>query len=158
MLCVSGVVACATASSSSSSGPLRWSGDFRNGGGYSSAILSPGTPADAAGYGNVVLTPEANVPDRTRVDLSVSVRLADEKQLGWAVLMGRCGSAPAPVTGLNEFPIIDVGNNGTGSVRAVLPFALDEHASYHANVYKGSRNTDEGEVMMCANLERTGKR
>ena len=153
-LCVLGVAGCASASHSGKSGPLRLSGDFRAPVGYSSAVFSKDATAHASSYGTVSLTPLEDAPDRTRVELSVTVPTRSGEQLAWGILQGSCGSANAPVTGPSEFPLIDIGPNGSGIVRATLPFRLDSVASYHANVYTSSRFTFQDQVLMCADLER----
>lgn len=156
-LAVVGAVGCAVASSSNTAGPLRWTGDFRMPSGYSSAVLAPGnnTPA-ATAYGALTLTPDASDSAVTRADLSVTIPAATGRQLAWAVLLGACGSAAATVTGSNEFPLIDISSSGAGTVRTSLPFRLDEHETYHANIYNSTRSSDQGEVVMCANLARAG--
>jgi hypothetical protein len=62
-----------------------------------------------------------------------------------------------PVIGAMQFPTISIANSGNGFVRANLPIAMDSHASYHANVYWSSQATDVSNVMMCANLELSGR-
>ena len=153
-LCIAGAAGCASATHSGHNGPLRLSGDFRAPLGYSSGTFDKTATGHASSYGTLTLTPEEDAPDRTRAELSVTVPTHSGDQLAWGVLSGPCGSANAPVTGPSEFPLIDIGANGTGLVRAVLPFHLDSVESYHANVYTTSRFTFQDQVLMCANLER----
>jgi hypothetical protein len=62
-----------------------------------------------------------------------------------------------PVIGTMQFPTISIANSGNGFVRANLPMAMDPHTSYHANIYWSSQATDVSNVMMCANLEVSGR-
>ena len=150
---------CAVSASSSTAGPLRFAGDFRMPSGYSSAVLAPGANTSAAtAYGSITLTPDASDSSVTRADVSVTIPSATGRQLAWAVLLGPCGSATATVTGSNEFPLIDISSSAAGTVHTSLPVRLDEHATYHANIYNSSRSNDQGEVIMCANLARAGHR
>ncbi len=151
--------ACATSSRAVTSGPLRWSGDFRKPSGYNSAMMVPNaTTASASAYGSITLTPDPDAAERTQVDLSITVPGAIGSQIAWAVFMGPCGSSGPLVTGPNEFPPLDVGGSGSATFRAPVAFGMDEHSTYHANVYNTGHVTDQGDVMMCANLERQGSR
>ena len=96
--------------------------------------------------------PEQGVARRYRVELSISAPMEPSTHLAWAIFSGPCGTPSPAVAGLNEFPAIEIGSGGGGSVHAVMALSLDPRGSYHANVYWSSRASDVSNVMMCANL------
>jgi hypothetical protein len=154
------LTACAskTSSVSTSSGPARWTGTFRQSQSAATAVVGPATPGRAAGYGSITLTPVAGDTGRVRVELSINAPVAPGTQVGWAVFMSSCGSPTPPITGANEFPTIEVANSGSGAVRTVMSMRLDPRVTYHANVYWAPQVTDVSNVMMCANLSLTSGR
>ena len=138
--------------------PTRWSGSFKTSQMAASAVIGPATPGRAAGYGTISLTSVATTPASTRVELSVSAPVAPGSQVAWALFTGPCGSPSPPIAGPNEFPRIDVANNGAGNVRTVMAITLDPRTSYHANVYWSAQVSDVSNVMMCANVTLAGAR
>jgi hypothetical protein len=117
------------------------------------AVIGPGQTGHAAGYGTVKLTPVAGNSPTVQAEVSISAPVPPGSQLAWAVFPGPCGTMSGPVMGAMQFPTIEIANSGNGFVRGNLPFSLDPHASYHANIYWSSQATDVSNVMMCANLE-----
>jgi len=145
-------VGCASHKSGGSRGPgpARWTGAFKPEGG-SAVIGSELSRARSTGYGTITLTPVSDQQGRVKVDLSVTTSVTST-QVAWALFEGPCGAPTPPVIAVNQFPTIEVGNNGSGLVRAELPMTLDTRATYHANVYWTGRATDVTNVMMCAKL------
>ena len=152
LLMLAAGVGCAshTSSSSSRTGPARWTGAFKPEGG-SAVIGSELSRARATGYGTITLTPVSDQQGRVKVDMSVTTSVTST-QVAWALFEGPCGAPTPPVIAVNQFPTIEVGNNGSGLVRTELPMTLDTRATYHANVYWTGRATDVTNVMMCAKL------
>ena len=132
-----------------SGGPGRWSGSFRQMQ-MPTAEVGPATPN--RGYGSIVLAPSADNPGKMRVELTVNAPVSPGSQIAWAIFTGACGSPSPMVTGEHQFPMIEVGANGSGAVRTEMSLALDPRASYHANVYWSARARGVNEVMMCASL------
>ena len=155
----SAVLACVSkqAEAPAPAGPLRWMGAFRQPQSAVSAVIGPATPGRAAAYGSLLLTPAEREPGRFRVELSISAPVDANSQLAWAIFSGPCGTPSPAVTGLQEFPAIEI-NGGGGSVRSLMSLPLDPRSAYHANVYWSSRATDVSNVMMCANLAFTDSR
>ena len=148
--------ACASHQAATTSGPDRWSGSFRQSG-NSAVIGSELSRARSSGYGTVTLTPVKDQKGRVKVDLSVNTSLSGT-QIAWAVFEGPCNAPSPPVIAVNEFPIIEIGSNGNGLVRAELVMTMNSRGSYHANVYWSGRATDVSNVMLCANLAFSGQR
>jgi hypothetical protein len=151
------VAACAGQSAApTGTGPLRWSGSFRQSQMAATSVIGPATPGRGAAYGNITLTPVVETPaGRVRVELTVSAPMPAGTHIAWALFTGPCGAATPPLTGPNEFPVIEISNSGAGAVRTVMPLPLDQRGSYHANVYWDARVSDVSNVMMCANLAQT---
>jgi hypothetical protein len=149
-----GTAACATSNRvTTSSGPARWSGNFRTVGAPSSAVLNTRTTdSQGTAFGSISIMSADSTPPTSRVDLSVSAPAMSGKQLAWAIFSGPCGSPTPPVTGLQEFPALEIAT-GSGRVATDLRFRLSVGTEYHANVYMTSRATDVSNVLMCANLK-----
>jgi len=148
--------ACASHTAARAAGPERWSGNFRQAG-NSAVIGAELSRARSTGYGTILLTPVADQPGRVTIDLSVNTSLSGT-QIAWAVFEGPCNSPSPPVIAVNEFPAIEIGSNGNGTVRGELPMTLNVRGSYHANVYWTRRATDVSNVMLCANLNFSSQR
>ena len=156
------IAACASSSSSTSSsmsasatpesGPVRWTAQFKQTQGASTAAIIPGQMGSSSAYGSITVTSQATTPPLTRVEVSVNAPVPSGTQVGWAIFSGGCGAPTPPVVGPHEFPTIEIAGNNNGSVRASLQVALDPRGTYHANVYWASQVTDLNNVMMCANL------
>lgn len=102
-------------------------------------------------FGTVSLTPaEGARYERMRARLSVALPTASSTTLKWAVLPQRCGSGDLPMLGFEQFPILEIGNNGRGLVESDIPLRLEEYNAYHVNVYSGGQQLDN--VITCANL------
>jgi hypothetical protein len=150
------IVACAskTRTASTTAGPARWTGSFKQSTLSSSATIGPATPGRAAAYGTITLTPNDPDSGRVKVELSINVSVQPGMQIAWALFSGPCGSPTPPLAGPNEFPTISVTNSGSGFVRTTMPITINDRGTYHANVYWSSQVTDVSNVMMCANLAR----
>lgn len=133
-------------------GPAHWTGSFRTSQYAATAVIGPAQPGRSAGYGTITIAPVEAPASSSRVEISVNAPVPSGTQIGWAVFSGQCGSTSPPLIGAMQFPTIEIANSGAGSVRAVLPLSLEEHGTYHANVYWNSQVTDVSNVMMCANL------
>jgi hypothetical protein len=126
----------------------RWSGTFK----ANRMNSELGRSVPNSGFGSIALTPVENAARPTIVEISINVPVAAGEQVPWAVLSGNCGSAHPMLAGPSEFPTMEVSGNGSASLRADMPFALDAHGTYHANIYWPNRTRDLNDVMMCANL------
>ena len=137
-------------------GPARWTGTFRTSQYAASAVIGPAQPGRSAGYGSITVTPVdvqgSSQASGSRVEISINAPVPPGTQVGWAIFNGQCGSTSPPLIGAMQFPTIEIANSGNGSVRSVLPFTLDAHGTYHANVYWSAQVTDVSNVMMCANV------
>lgn len=131
-------------------GPPRWTGNFKQES-NSAVIGAEMARGRSTAYGTVVLTPVTDQERRVKVEMSVNTSLTGA-QIAWAVYEGTCGAPTPPVLAINDFPTIDIGTNGAGTVRTELPMTLNVRGTYHANVYWSGRATDVSNVMMCANL------
>jgi hypothetical protein len=148
-------VACAsgTRGSSTAPGPSRWTGNFKP----NRLNSELGRSAPNSGFGSITLMPSQGPSRRTRIEISISVPVPAGEHVAWGMLSGTCGSAHPMLTGRDEFPRIEVGENGNGSLRVDMPFTLDVNGSYHANVYWPNSSRDLNDVMMCANLSFGGR-
>ncbi len=152
MLVALGACAPKASVSSPSTGPSRWTGTFRQSQSATTSVIGPAAPGKGAAYGTITAVPLPSGTTGNRIELSISTPLAAGTQIAWAIFSSPCGSATPPMAGPQEFPTIEVTSTGSGFVRASMPFVLDSHATYHANVYWSSRVSDVSNVMMCANL------
>lgn len=153
------LVACHATSGSTrpeARGVARWSGSFKQPQMAASSIVGPARPNTVAAFGSIMLTPVEGDANRVRVDMSVSAPVSGGTQLAWAIFTGPCGAPTPPVAGPNEFPLIEVSNNGGGMVRTTMSMTLDPHSEHHANIYWTGRVSDVSNVMMCANLAYSG--
>lgn len=149
-----GAAACATSgvnAGTSSSGTPRWTGSFKQSQMASSAVITGGIQSTRSAYGDITITTVDTIQGRSTVDLNVNTPMVGGTQLAWAVFTGPCGSPTPPVTGLNEFPTIEV-TSGGARMRLDVHFALRRGTEYHANVYNSNRASDVSNVMMCAPL------
>jgi hypothetical protein len=101
-------------------------------------------------FGNVTISRAPGRLERMHVRLSVAVPTTGTTSYRWAVLPDRCGTAPLPLIGFEQFPLIDISTNGRGQVEADLPLDLTAVGTYHVNVYNGGQQLDN--VVTCANL------
>lgn len=141
-----------TGARANANGPVRWTGAFRTSQYAASAVIGPAQPGRSAGYGTITVTPTDVQAGTSRVEISINAPVTPGTQVAWAMFTGQCGSTSPPLIGAMQFPTIEIANSGNGSVRSVLPFALDTHGTYHANVYWSAQATDVSNVMMCANV------
>lgn len=103
-------------------------------------------------FGNVTLSQSPASANRTRARISVSTQLKDTRQLRWALVTGRCGSADIPVLGVEQFPEITMSSSGRGELDSEVPVLLPQKGNYHVNVFF-SNGADLSDVMTCANLK-----
>jgi len=136
---------------------MRWTGAFKQSSLSSSAVVNAATPTRTAAFGNINMTPVEAESGRMRVELSVNASVAPGSHIGWAVFTGPCGAPTPPIAGKTEFPTIEISNSGNGVIRMIMPLTMEPRTAYHANVYWSSQVTDVSNVMMCANLIRTGR-
>jgi len=156
------IAACTSSSSSTSSsmsasatpetGPVRWTAQFKQTQGASTAAIIPGQMGSSSAYGSITVTSQQSTPPTTRIEVSVNAPVPSGTQVGWAIFTGGCGAPTMPIVNAHEFPTIEIAGNNNGSVRATIQMALDPRGTYHANVYWASQVTDLNNVMMCANL------
>ena len=146
---------CATHSMGSlaESRPAQWTGSFRT----TRVNAELGRSVPNSGFGSISLTPIESPSRLTKIELTISVPVPAGEHVPWAVLSGTCGSAHPMLAGESEFPPIEIGENGSGSVRVDMAFTLDVNGSYHANVYWPNRSRDVTDAMMCANLSYGGR-
>lgn len=152
LLATVGACASKSTAASSSDGPPRWTGTFKQSQSAASAVVGPATAGRGAAYGTITAVPLASGMPGNRIELSISAPLPAGTQIAWAMFSGSCGSPTPPLAGPQEFPTIELTSTGSGFVRTSMTFRLDTHATYHANVYWSSRVSDVSNVMMCANL------
>lgn len=132
-------------------GALRWSGNLQFVQQRTGAVAPTG---QSKAYGTVTLDMSARDRNRTRVQLLVNLPTAATTQLTWALVPGRCGSGGLPVMAIDQFPVLDVNNNGRGQLDVEIPLTLPPSGSYHVNVYRGGHQLND--VLTCANLRRSG--
>jgi len=153
LLALAGLASCATSNRpTTSTGPVRWSGNFRTVGSASSAVLNTSsTDSQGSSFGNIIVVNADSMPPTSHVDLTMSSPSMSGRELAWAIFSGPCGAPTPPVASLQEFPPLSV-STGNGRVSTDLRFRLTPGAEYHANVYASSRANDVANVLMCANL------
>jgi hypothetical protein len=132
------------------SAEVRWTGNFQP---VQIRSSSPNMRVQSRIYGTVDLSALPNNPKRTRARLNFTSQSTGNSFTGqWALLPGRCGTGSLPVTGIENFPVIEVSSNGRASLDSELALALPESGEYHVNVYLGGQQLDN--VITCANLKR----
>jgi hypothetical protein len=159
VVCIVALAGCASGKTAPATegGGAMWTGSFRQPQVAASSVIGPAATPRGAAYGTLKLSPVEGRAGSYQVDLSMSAPVEPSTQLAWAVFQGPCGATSTAVTGINEFPMIEI-TSGGGTVRSVMAFTLDPRGTYHANVYWSSRATDVSNVMMCAKLEFSGAR
>lgn len=138
-----------TASVSTSTGPVTWTGSLQP---IQQASGSLGPTGQNKAFGTVTLSSKGTT--RTAISITVSTPLTNAASLNWAVLSGRCGSGSLPLVGIERFPLIEVGNNGRGQLETDMALELPQSGSYHVNIYWGT-GQQLSDVMTCANLRRS---
>lgn len=135
---------------------MRWTGRFTQTGTSGSAVLSRTTAVGhPTAYGSITILPIDSAPPRSKIDVDISAPSVDGgSQVAWAVFTGPCGSATPPITGLDEFPVLEI-SSGVARVSTEVNFFMNPAAEYHANVYWSGRASDVSNVMMCANLTKS---
>jgi hypothetical protein len=127
---------------------LRWSGTFQPSQQQTGSLTPHSTNKT---FGNVTLTRLNENPNSVRAKIELSTPLTDSRQVHWAVFDGRCASGTLPLLAIEQFPQINITNNGRGQLDADVPLALVTTGSYHVDVY-WTTGRDQGDVMTCANL------
>jgi hypothetical protein len=130
------------------SGRARWTTSLRSMG--ESHIDAPVDSARNRSFGSAVWTPGAN-PALSRVDLNFAYGGAD-RDLSWAILYGRCGSASLPVISKSNFPELDVRGGGIAKVSVSLALEFPTSGSYHIEVYK-DRTSENDSIVACGDMK-----
>jgi hypothetical protein len=133
---------------------LRWTGSFTQAQ-QQTGELAPRSTNKA--YGNISLTRPRDDQSSVHAKITLSTPLAESRLLHWAVLDGSCGSSTLPLLAIEQFPQLNITNNGRGQLDADLPLTLVPTGSYHVNVY-WTTGHDQGDVMTCANVRLEGAR
>jgi hypothetical protein len=137
-----------TSSSTQSRGPLRWSGNLQPTQQRTGNLAVTGKQGV---YGTVLLLPATSSPNRSRVQITVSSQASNSTTYRWALLPGRCGSPTLPTIGFEQFPPIEISNNGRGSLDMEMALTLPTNGQYHVNVYE--RGQQLSDVLTCSNLK-----
>ena len=127
---------------------LRWTGPFQP---IQQQTGTLGPRSTNKAYGNVAFTRSAENSNGVHVRMELSTPVTDSRQLRWAVFDGRCGSGTLPLLAIEQFPQINISNNGRGQLDADVPLTLTTTGSYHVEVY-WTTGGDQGDVMTCANV------
>lgn len=127
---------------------LRWTGAFQQ---IQQQTGNLGPRSTNKVYGNVALTRLSGNPNSAHVRMELSTTVRDSHQLHWAVLDGPCGSNTLPLLAIEQFPQINISNNGRGQLDADVPLALTSTNAYHVDVY-WTTGRDPSDVMTCANV------
>ena len=149
------VMGCAASTSSKVTndepGAMRWTGSLQPTQQRSSALVVTG---QNKAFGSVTIRPGVGTGASSRMHVSLTVALpaVNSQQLRWAIVPDRCGSGDLPVIGFEQFPLIEIGNNGRGEVSTDLPLDLVQNNVYHVNVYDG-RGQQLDNVLTCGNLK-----
>lgn len=77
---------------------------------------------------------------------------ADNRNVSWGLVVGRCGTAVPPVLPVTTFRPVELSSNGRGEVTATIPFEFPTAGEYHVDVYAG-RSAGIQLVIACANLK-----
>jgi len=128
---------------------VRWAGTFQQ---IQQQSGNLGPRSTNKVYGNVSLTRASETPNSVHVRMELSTTVRDSRQLHWAVSDGRCGSSTLPLLAVEQFPQLNISNNGRGQLDADVPLALTTTGSYHVDVY-WTNGQDQGDVMTCANVK-----
>lgn len=136
----------------------RWTASLRQPTMTNTAVIGGASPgAVAASYGSVTLT-QPRGAGSGRIELTVTIPAAANRQVAWALFTGSCTTASPPVVPVNELQPIDLDASGSGAVRGGLPATLDPNTTYNLRVYSGPRATDVNNVVLCSRLGFSGKR
>jgi hypothetical protein len=127
---------------------LRWTGTFQQ---IQQQSGNLGPRSTNKVYGNVSLTRASETPNSVHARMELSTTVKDSRQLHWAVSDGHCGASTLPLLAIEQFPQINISNNGRGQLDADVPLALTASGSYHVEVY-WTNGQDQGDVMTCANV------
>ncbi|HKN65903.1 MAG TPA: hypothetical protein VJW73_06480 [Gemmatimonadaceae bacterium] len=146
----SGGVAASTQANTRANNPqlLRWTGTFQP---IQQQTGDLGPRSTNKVYGTVSLSRPPENASGVHVRMELSTPLAESRQLHWAIFDGRCGSPSLPLLAIEQFPEMNVSNNGRGQLDADLPLALSTSGAYHVDVY-WTTGHDQGDVMTCANV------
>lgn len=127
---------------------LRWTGSFQQ---IQQQTGNLGPRSTNKVYGNVSLTRSSENSNAVHARMELSTTVRDSRQLHWAVLDGACGSSTLPLLAIEQFPQINLSNNGRGQLDADVPLALSATSAYHVEVY-WTTGRDPSDVMTCANV------
>jgi hypothetical protein len=94
-------------------------------------------------------------PTTSVVDLTFTYG-GEERNLSWAILIGRCRTASLPIAPVSSFPEIEVTGGGAARVTATLPVELPRTGQYHIDVYN-DRSGEEGSIVACGDLRFSAK-
>jgi hypothetical protein len=129
---------------------IRWSGNFQPVQIRSSNVS---IRIQSRIFGTAELASLEGNPSRSRARLRFTVQTTSGSFMTqWAVLSGRCGSGSLPLLPIENFPVIEVGNNGRAQLDDEVALELPQTGEYHVNVYLGGQNLEN--VITCANLKR----
>ena len=135
---------------------LRWSGSLQPTQGRTAEVqVTSQHKASGTLSIEVPATATTNM-QRARVTMSIALPELANSQLRWAILPDRCGSGDLPLIGFEQFPLLEIGSNGRGEVKADLPLELIANNSYHINVYNGGQQLTD--VFACGNMKYEARR
>lgn len=92
-----------------------------------------------------------NGPTLSNVNLAFSYS-GPERDLSWAILFGRCGSASLTVLPRSSFPELEVSGGGKAQLNATLSIELPTSGLYHIDIYKDRTGGAES-LVGCGNLK-----
>lgn len=147
------IAACATrpAATTTSNEPAQptWSGNLQPTQQRTGQLV---VTSQTRAFGNVKIRPvEIGNFSRLHVSIVVGLPVTTSTSVRWAILPERCGSGDLPLIGFEQFPLMEVSNNGRGQLDTDLPITLTAGGTYHVNVYYGGQQLDN--VVTCANLK-----
>lgn len=76
---------------------------------------------------------------------------ADSRNVSWGLVVGRCGTAVAPVLPVTSFAPVELSSNGRGELSWTIPFDFPTSGEYHIDIYAG-RSSGLPSVIACADL------
>ena len=101
-------------------------------------------------YGSAEWT-RGSGPAESKVNLAFTYS-GPERDLSWAILFGRCGSATLTLVPKSSFPELEVAGGGKAQLNATLSVELPTSGIYHIDIYKDRTGGAES-LIGCGNFK-----
>ena len=136
-----------SAALASSSGEPRWTTTIQQV--AQTRFNAPDSSRDRS-YGSAEWS-RGNAPAESKINVAFTYS-GPERDLSWAILFGRCGSASLTLLPKSSFPELEISGGGKAQLSATLSVELPTSGLFHIDIYKDRTGGAES-LVGCGNLK-----